>query len=80
MKSIITLSIGIFAIGLLSPAFAEDTIGFDFLHYPGILDFPIVQDTVIINGHVKFENNKAVGLGIGPGYQITVQVISLIHI
>ena len=76
MKSIITLSIGIFAIGLLSPAFAENTIGFPFIHYPSGLDFPIVQDTVIINGHVKFENNKAVGLGIGPGYQITVQVYS----
>ena len=76
LKTIITLSIGILAIGLLVPAFAENTIGFDFIHYPIGLDFPIIQDTVIINGHVKFENDKAVGLGIGPGYQITAQVFS----
>tara|TARA_Y100000590_G_scaffold379182_1_gene446668 strand:+ start:123 stop:1157 length:1035 start_codon:yes stop_codon:yes gene_type:complete len=64
-------------IGLMIPsAFAENTIGFDFIHYPTGLDFPIIQDTVIINGHVKFENDKAVGLGIGPGYQITAQVFS----
>ena len=77
MKLLLFSIMTVAVIGVMVPSvYAENTIGFPFIHYPIGLDFPIIQDTVIINGHVKFENEKAVGLGLGPGYQITVQVYS----
>ena len=77
MRILLSIVLAIAVIGVIIPSvYAENTIGFPFIHYPSGLDFPIIQDTIIINGHVKFENEKAVGLGLGPGYQITVQVYS----
>ena len=77
MRILLSIVIAVAVIGVIIPSvYAENTIGFPFIHYPSGLDFPIIQETVIINGHVKFENEKAVGLGLGPGYQITVQVYS----
>ena len=57
-------------IGLMAPnVFAENPITFH-----GIVDGYNHGVDVYINGHVNFENNKALGLGIGPGFQTTIQV------
>ena len=59
-------------IGLMAPnVFAENPITFH-----GIVDGYNHGVDVYINGHVNFENNKALGLGIGPGFQTTIQVFA----
>lgn len=70
MRLLIISVLVVAMIGVIVPSvLGENTIA---LH--GTLDKYDHGIDVYINGHVNFEDNKALGLGIGSGYQTTIQV------
>jgi len=77
MKIIFFSILAVVMIGMMVPsAFAEDTISInEFSEIYRDMGYEHGMD-VWINGHVKFENGKALGLGIDSGQQVTIQVFT----